>query len=174
MTPDQIHSLVADLLFPTLIGFAGLVGYIFGLRPLLKQNPAFKQLYATEDTMINALSAKLGGLKQKIATLVISAAGFVVVAHDSITSLLSAAGIDPVAYGSQILPKVPPMAWPLITIAVIWLIQHFRNLADNQARANAEALLNAGHSLAAPAPGLSINTLPSPAPVLNAFPDKKD
>jgi len=93
-----------------------------------------------------------------------------VIAHDSIASVMASVGFDPVAYGTQFLPKVPPMAWPIIALVGVWLIQYFRNLADRQARANAEALLNAGHPLAAPAPGLPINTLPSPSPL----PDKKD
>jgi hypothetical protein len=77
--------------------------------------------------------------------------------------------VDP----SQFLPKVPSWVWPLFSIGALWLIQYFRHLADQQARANAEALLNAGHSLAAPAPGLPVNTLPSPNP-LASLPDKKD
>jgi hypothetical protein len=163
------HTLVTNLLLPGLIVFTAVVGYLFGLRPLLKQNPAFKELYATEDTFLNAVSAKFGGLKQKITTIFVSAIGFVVVAHDTLLSLMAAAGIDPVAYGSQLLPKVPPLAWPIITLAILWIIRYFRSLADKQARANAEALLNAGQPLAAPAPGLPLNTLPSPS-----FPDKKD
>jgi hypothetical protein len=170
MSDAQVHEIVTSLLLPGLIIFTAVVAYVFGVRPVLKKNPAFAVIYSTEDTALNALAAKLNGAKQKLVTIFVSAAGFIVVAHDSIGSLLQLAGIDPVAYGSQILPKVPTMAWPIITLAVIWLIQYFRSLADKQARANAEALLNSGQPLAAPAPGLPINTLPSPSPL----PNKKD
>jgi hypothetical protein len=164
----MIHIIVTSLLLPSLIAFALIVGYIFGLRPVLKQTPAFKELYATEDTLFSAINVKLGGLKQKIVTVFVSIVGFVVIGHDSLSSLLAAAGIDPIAYGTQILPKVPSWAWPLITLAAVWLIQYFRNLADKQAHANAVALLDAGRFLAAPAPGLPVSTLPSP------FLNKKD
>jgi hypothetical protein len=174
ITDELIHSAVMTILLPLLVTFAGIVGYAYFVRPMLQQNPAFKELYATEETALSAVAAKLSGLKQKLATIFISAVGFVVVAHDSLASLLQAAGIDPVAYGSQLLPKVPSLAWPIITLACLWIIQYFRGLADKQARANAEALLNAGHTLAAPAPGLPMNTLPSPSPLgpLGPLPDK--
>ena len=158
---------LADLLLPVLIGVTLAVAYIFGVRPILKATPAFSGLYATEDTVLNALAAKFSGVKQKLATLFVSVAGFIVLAHDEIAPLITQAGVDP----SQILPKVPSWAWPVLTIGILWLVQYFRNLSDKQARANAEALLNAGHPLVAPAPGLPVNTLPSPSP-LASLPDK--
>lgn len=171
MTNEIIHEVVMTFLFPMLMLVTCIVVYAFFVRPTLKQNPALKELYANEETVLNAVAAKFSGLKQKLATIFISFVGFVLVAHDSLASLLQAAGIDPVAYGSQLLPKVPATAWPLITLACLGTIQYFRHLADKQARANAEALLLAGHPLAAPAPGLPISTLPSPSP-LAAMPDK--
>lgn len=160
------HQLVATYLFPALVGLTGVVAYWFGLRPALRQNPAFSGLYATEDTLLNALSAKFSGVKQKLTTIVLSAVGFIVLAHDQLMPIVQQAGVsvDP----SQILPKVPTWVWPIASVAVLWLLQYFRDLSDRAARANAEKLLDAGHTLAAPAPGLPINTLPSPAP----FPDK--
>jgi hypothetical protein len=166
----MMNDLVSNLLFPALVIFTGIVAYVFWVRPILKQSPTFTRLYATEDTLLSAISAKLSGLKQKLTTIFVSVVGIAVVGHDSLTPLLAAAGIDPLAYSTQLLPKVPPLAWPMITLAVIWLIQYFRNIADKQARANAVALLVAGHFLAAPAPGLTVNTTPSPF----NFPDKKD
>lgn len=160
---------LADLLLPILIGFTLAVAYFFGARPLLKQTPGFRELYASEESFLGALSVKFSGLKQKLATLLVSAAGFIVLAHDEIAPLITQAGVDP----SQILPKVPTWVWPVATMGILWFVQYFRNLSDKQARANAEALLNAGHPLVAPAPGLPVSTLPSPSP-LAALPDKKD
>lgn len=170
MTDAQLHTLAITYLFPTLVVFTGVVAYVFGIRPALRQNPAFKDFYATEETGLNAIGAKLSGIKQKLTTVALSAIGFIVLAHDQLMPLITQVGVDP----AQILPKVPSWVWPIGSIAALWLIQYFRNLADTAARANAEALLNAGHTLAAPAPGIPVNTLPSPTPqgVLNAFPDK--
>jgi hypothetical protein len=162
----DIHTLVAHALLPALLIFAGLVGYIFGIRPALRQNPAFKTLYDQEDTFLSALNAKLSGVKQKLTIIGLTIAGVAVEAHDQLAPLITQAGLDPV----QILPKVPVWVWPVSSVAILWLLQYFRGLADKSARANAEALLNAGHPLAAPAPGLPVNTLPSPS----ALPDKPD
>jgi hypothetical protein len=163
--PD-IHTLVANLLFPALLIFAGLVGYFFGIRPALRQNPAFKTLYDQEDTFLSALNAKLSGIKQRLTVIGLTVAGVAVTAHDQLAPLITQVGLDP----SLILPKVPAWAWPVGSIAILWLIQRFREMADRAARANAEALLNAGHTLAAPAPGIPVTTLPSPSPL----PDKTD
>lgn len=168
MTEDAIHQLVITILFPALVLFTGVVAYIFGLRPALKQNPAFKGLYDTEDTMFNAIGVKFSGIKQKVTTIVLSALGFIVLAHDQLMPLVQQVGVDP----TQILPKVPTWVWPVASIAALWLVQYFRDISDKAARANAEKLLDAGHTLAAPAPGIPLNTLPSPNPVLNAFPEK--
>lgn len=168
MTDAALHQLVITYLFPTLVVFTCVVAYVFGVRPALRQNPAFKTFYDTEDTGLNAIAAKLSGVKQKLTTIALSAMGVIVLAHDQIMPLITQVGVDP----SQILPSVPTWVWPVVSIAALWLIQYFRDLSDKAARANAEKLLDTGHTLAAPAPGLPVTTLPSPNPVLNAFPEK--
>lgn len=168
MNEADVHGLVSVYLFPGLIAFTGVCLYVFGLRPVLKQTPGLSELYAIEGNAYSALASKFSGLKQKLVTLAISGAGVLALAHDQIAPLVAQAGVDP----SQILPKVPAYVWPIATMAVLWAVQYFRNLADKQARANAEALLNAGHQLAAPAPGLPVTTLPSPSP-LSVLPDKE-
>lgn len=162
MTDAQIHDVVATYLFPALIGFTVLCVYVFGIRPTLKKTPGFKELYEAEGSAYAAISSKFGGIKQKLATVLISGAGVIVLAHDQIAPLVVQAGVDP----KQLLPQIPASAWPIITIAALWLMQYFRNLADNKARANAEALINAGYHLAAPAPGLSTAT------TLESLPEK--
>lgn len=157
----------AGLLFPVLVVFTLTVAYFLGLRPILKQNPAFKHFYESEETGLNAVAAKFSGLKQKLMVLGMTVIGVLLELHDTLAPFVTQAGVDP----AQILPKVPAWVWPIATVAVLWLLQYFRNLADKQARANAEALLNAGHSLAAPAPGIPVTALPSPSP-LASLPDK--
>lgn len=159
---DLDPHVLANYLFPVLIAFALVVGYVVGLRPILRQTPGLKEVYDSEAGLLYALSQKFSGVKQKITTLVVSAAGFVVLAHDQIAPLVTQAGVDPALF----LPKIPTWAWPLITMGVLALIQHFRNIADKAAQANAVALLNAGQPLAASAPGIPVSTPPSPAPLL--------
>jgi hypothetical protein len=156
------HTLTMDYLLPALIIFTLLVAYVFGIRPVLKTNPAFKDLYSVESGVFAAISAKLSGLKQRLTTVLMSAAGFIVLTYDSVPPLLAQFGItiEPAKY----LPNMPPWGWVLLVMVGYWAMQYFRHLADKAARANAEALLNAGQPLAAPAPGLPVNTLPSPLP----------
>jgi hypothetical protein len=161
----DIHTLAPHALLPALLVLGSFIGYLFFIRPALRKNPAFKRLYDSEDTALNALGLKMSGLKQKITTVVMSIGGVVVLAHDSIAPLITQAGVDPV----QILPKVPTWAWPVLTVAVLWLVQYFRGQADTAARANAAALLNVGQPLAAPAPGLA-----DPALLAAPLPDKLD
>ena len=164
MSDALIHTIVSDLLFPALVVFTLIVVYALVLRPALKQNPKFTELYTKEEGFFSAINNKLGGLKQKLTTIFVSLAGFLVLAHDQIAPLVTQIGVDP----ATILPKVPAWAWPVATMLVLWLVQYFRSLADRKAVANAEALLNTGSVLAAPAPGIPVTTLPSPS----AFPDK--
>jgi len=151
---------LANYLLPVLVVFTLFVGYFVGLRPILKQTPGFKDVYDAEAGWLYAVNAKFSGVKQKLVTLIISMGSVLVLAHDEIAPLVTQAGVDP----SQFLPKMPGWVWPVLTIAILWLVQYFRNLADRQAQANAIALLQAGQPLAAPAPGLPISTVPSPTP----------
>lgn len=160
-------AVLTNLLFPVLIAFTGIVAYLFFIRPALRETPVFRDLYDAEEGFWSAINAKLTGVKQKLTTIFLSAISFIVLAHDQLSPLITQAGVDP----AQLLPKVPTWAWPLITMAVLALIQHFRNVADKAARKNAEALLNAGQPLAAAAPGLPMTTPPSPSP-LSLLPDK--
>lgn len=164
---DLDPAVLANYLFPVLIVFTGIVAYLFFIRPALRTTPFFRDLYDAEAGFWATINIKLTGVKQKLTTIALSAMSFIVLMHDQLAPLVTQAGIDP----SQILPKVPSWAWPLIIMGVLWLVQHFRNVADKAARANAEALINSGQVLAAPAPGLVITTLPSPSP-LASLPDK--
>lgn len=159
---DLDPHILANYLFPVLIAFTALVVYVVGVRPMLRNTPLFKDVYDKEAGFLYSVNQKFGGVKQKITTIVLSAMGFIVLAHDQIAPLVTQAGVDP----AQFLPSVPAYVWPLLTMAVLWLVQFFRNQADKAAQANAIALLNVGQPLAAPAPGLAINTAPSPLPVL--------
>jgi hypothetical protein len=156
---NTVDTIVSYLAFPlaTVIVLVG--AYFWLVRPALKQNPKFAELYTKEDGFFSALNDKLGGIKQKLTTIFVSLAGFLVLAHDQIAPLVTQVGVDP----ATILPKVPAWAWPIATMGILWLVQYFRELSDRKARANAEALLNTGNTLAAPAPGIPVTTLPSPS-----------
>lgn len=166
---DLDPHVLANYLFPVLVVFTLAVAYWFFVRPILQKQPVFREVYAAEESALAALAAKFSGVKQRLATIFFSAIGFILLAHDEIAPLVTQAGVDP----SQILPKVPSWLWPIITMVVLWIIQYFRKLADENARKNAEAMLNAGQPLAAPAPGLPVNTVPSPSPLIPlSFPNK--
>jgi hypothetical protein len=159
-----MFSLQFDLLL-ALITFTLAVAYIFGLRPILKQTPAFADFYATEDSFFAAFSGKFSGLKQKLTTLLLSSAASVVLLYDSAVAALSSFGFDVTQLPATLLPDVPQWVWPVAFMSVLWLINKFRAIADQNARANAEALLSVGAPLAAPAPGLPVTTQPSPSPL---------
>lgn len=157
-------SLQTDLVL-ALIAFTLGVAYVFGVRPILKQTPAFADFYATEDSFFAAFSGKFSGLKQKLTTLFLSSAASVVLLYDSAVSALSAFGFDVSQLPATLLPNVPQWVWPVAFLGVMWLINKFRAIADEHAKANAEALLSTGAPLAAPAPGLPVTTQPSPSPL---------
>lgn len=160
-------NFLANALFPVLIVFTAIVAYLFFVRPYLRETPYFRDIYDVEAGFWSAVNSKLTGVKQKLVTVALSAASFIVLAHDQLAPLVTQAGVDP----ALLLPKVPSWAWPLITMAILAVIQYFRNAADRAARKNAEALLSMGQPLAAAAPGLLITTPVSPSP-LSLLPDK--
>lgn len=102
--------------------------YVFWIRPVLKTRPTLAQYYAAEENWWAALTLKFGGLKQKLTTAIVMAAGFVVSAYDFLAPLFVQSGVDVTTISS----KVPPQAWPLIGMALIALVQYFRNIADKK------------------------------------------
>lgn len=103
--------------------------YWFWIRPILKSRPAFRELYQKEVDFLVALRAKFAGIKQKLSSAIVIAAGAIVSAYDFLAPIAS--GVDV----SSIAAQVPSWAWPLILIAVTALVQSFRNLADNRHQA---------------------------------------
>ncbi len=156
------HVLANDYLLPALILFAGIVAYVFWVRPILKETPALRDLYAAEAGYIEAFKLKTNGTKQRLTTVVLSTGTTVAFLYDTIQPLATQMGIT--IAPAQYWPTVPTWVWPLVGLAALWLLGYFRRQADRAAAANAEALLNAGQPLAAPAPGLPVTTLPSPLP----------
>lgn len=119
------------LLFLGLLVVTLLVAYIGWIRPALKVQPTFASYYAKEDSLWAALSAKFAGLKQKLVTAAVLIMGFVVSAYDVIISATQASGFD---WGnvSTLTSKVPAWAWPLIGMALIKLVQYFRDLGERR------------------------------------------
>lgn len=103
--------------------------YWFWIRPILKSRPAFRDLYQKEEDFFAALRAKFVGIKQKLSSVIVIAAGAAVTGYDFLAPIVS--GVDV----SSIAAQVPSWAWPLILIAVTALVQSFRNLADKRHRA---------------------------------------
>ncbi len=122
-------------LLVALILFTLVLTYLFWIRPVLKTRPSFAEFYAREDSFWAALSAKFGGLKQKLTTAFVMIAGFVVSAYDFLAPIFAQSGVDV----TTITSKIPPQAWPLIGMALIALVQYFRNIADKRVDEKLEA-----------------------------------
>jgi len=101
-------------------------GYIFWLRPLLKQKPSLKRLYDYEGSFSVALGERFVGIKQKLTGAVIILANAVVMFWDNIAPALS--GVDT----TPITSMVPTWVWPLLAIAGVMLLNYFRSLADKR------------------------------------------
>jgi hypothetical protein len=100
--------------------------YWFWIRPILKSRPAFRELYAKEESFFAALREKLKGIKQKLSSTIVVAASAAVSGYDFFAPIVS--GIDV----SSLAAKVPSWAWPLILISITALFQFLRNLADKR------------------------------------------
>ena len=108
--------------------------YWFWIDPILKSRPAFRDIYAHDNTIFAALKEKLKGIKQKLSSVVVICASGAVTAYDFFNPIISGVDVTPLT------SNVPSWAWPLVLISTTALFQFLRNLAD--ARHKTE--LNAG------------------------------
>ena len=108
--------------------------YWFWIDPILKSRPAFRDIYAHDNTIFAALKEKLKGIKQKLSSVVVICASGAVTAYDFFNPIISGVDVTPLT------SHVPSWAWPLVLISTTALFQFLRNLAD--ARHKTE--LNAG------------------------------
>ena len=100
--------------------------YWFWIDPILKSRPAFRDIYAHDNTIFAALKEKLKGIKQKLSSVVVICASGAVTAYDFINPIISGVDITPLT------SQVPSWAWPLILISTTALFQFLRNLADSR------------------------------------------
>jgi hypothetical protein len=100
--------------------------YGFWIRPILKSRPAFRELYRQEENFFAALRVKFAGIKQKLSSAIVIAAGVIVSGYDFVAPIVG--GVDV----SSIAAQVPSWAWPLILIAVTAVMKYFRDLADKR------------------------------------------
>jgi len=117
-----------NLLLGLIILATSAATYVFWIRPVLKMNPSFAHFVAQEENFHRAARLKLRGLKQRLATGIILASGFVVSAYDFLAPLAAQSGVDV----TTLTDKIPPKAWPLIGMATVALIQYFRFLSDRR------------------------------------------
>jgi hypothetical protein len=122
------------LLNGILIGATALAIYIFWVRPVLKENPTLKDFYSVEESWWAAFQLKMGGIKQKLAGAFLTFAGIAVTMYDSIVPALTGVDITPLTQ------QIPQWAYPLILIAVTWLLNYFRSLSDKRNLTELEAL----------------------------------
>lgn len=119
-----------NLLFWLMMLGTVVVVYLFWVRPLLKKNPALKDLFAAEDTVREAMCAKFSGIKQRLAHALIIMATAVVAVHDKLAPAIT--GIDTSPFMAKINVYVPDWGWPLIMIAGVSLLDYFRKIADKE------------------------------------------
>ena len=100
--------------------------YWFWIDPILKSRPAFRDIYAHDNTIFAALKEKLKGIKQKLSSVVVICASGAVTAYDFINPIISGVDITPLT------SQVPSWAWPLVLISTTALFQFLRNLADSR------------------------------------------
>ena len=106
----------------------------FWIDPILKSRPAFRDIYAHDNTIFAALKEKLKGIKQKLSSVVVIWASGAVTAYDFFNPIISGVDVTPLT------SHVPSWAWPLVLISTTALFQFLRNLADIRHKAE----LNAG------------------------------
>jgi hypothetical protein len=109
-----------------LIVATAIAAYIFWIRPVLRQTPALKELYDKEASWWSAISDKLAGAKQKLTTAFLTVASMSVMFYDSIVPAMTGVDITPLT------SHIPQWAYPIILIAVTWLLNYFRSLADKR------------------------------------------
>lgn len=127
-----------NFIFIALILITLLLAYVFWIRPILAQTPKFKDFYAQEDSFWAALSLKMVGIKQKLTTVAVFVAGFVVTAYDSIISLAQQVGFD-WANVQTITSRVPSWMWPIGGMLMVGLVGWFRQLSEKRTVAALEA-----------------------------------
>lgn len=108
--------------------------FVFWIRPLLKQTPAFKALYDREESFFAALRLKVQGSKQKLTAAFITFASSAVMIYNTITPAMTGVDITPLT------SHVPTWAWPLLAIGFTALMNYFRTLADENHAKKIDAL----------------------------------
>ena len=103
--------------------------YWFWIDPILKSRPAFRDIYAHDNTIFSALKEKLKGIKQKLSSVVVIWASGAVTAYDFFNPIISGVDVTPLT------SHVPSWAWPLVLISTTALFQFMRNLADARHKA---------------------------------------
>lgn len=103
--------------------------YWFWIDPILKSRPAFRDIYAHDNTIFAALKEKLKGIKQKLSSVVVICASGAVTAYDFFNPIISGVDVTPLT------SNVPSWAWPLVLISTTALFQFLRNLADARQKA---------------------------------------
>jgi hypothetical protein len=100
--------------------------YWFWIRPILKSQPAFRELFQEEEDFLAAVRAKFAGIKQRLSSVIVIAASAIVSGYDFFAPIVGGVNV------SSIAAQVPSWAWPLILIAVTVVMKYFRELADRR------------------------------------------
>lgn len=122
------------LLLIALALVAGLLAYLFVIRPVLRARPSLAEFWAQEDHFFEALRLKIAGLKAWLTTWIVGLAFVVLEANDMLAPVLASSGFDT----HTLLPWVPAQAWPIVTVGLMLLLQYFRKIAARRQAAGGE------------------------------------
>jgi len=100
--------------------------YMFWLRPILKKNPPFRELYATTGSYPLAVRKKFHGIRQKFTAAILTFISLLVLVQDYVAPAMMGVDISP------LISHLPNWVWPLIVIGFTGLMNYFRHLADER------------------------------------------
>jgi hypothetical protein len=99
--------------------------YLFIIRPLLKQQPAFSATFKAEASAFDMVRAKVTGWKTKIAARLVVICGVFVGIHDQALPLVSTQDWTPLT------SKLPQWALPVSMVGLGLVFQWLRNVTAN-------------------------------------------
>ena len=116
------------LLFLSLSLFtaSGWIAYVLWLRPVLRQRPSLKYLYAHSDSFWAAVKSKFLFIKTQVAAALLKVASVLIAIHDFLVPV--ATGID----WTPATQKIPDWIWPFLLFGIGATLLWLRNATSRE------------------------------------------